>query len=49
MRIVDELPYPDVARRLEITEQAARARVSRGLASLAALLDEPMIQSTVTT
>src|SRR4051812_41059833 len=35
LRIVDELPYADVARSLRISEQAARARVSRGLAALA--------------
>jgi len=38
LRIVDELPYADVARSLQISEQAARARVSRGLAALADLL-----------
>jgi RNA polymerase sigma-70 factor (ECF subfamily) len=44
LRIVDELPYPDLARDLGITEQAARARVSRGLAKLAELLDAATIQ-----
>jgi RNA polymerase sigma-70 factor (ECF subfamily) len=39
LRIVDELPYADVARSLQISEPAARARVSRGLAALADLLD----------
>ncbi len=39
LRIVDELPYPEVARRLSISEQAARARVSRGLKALAAALE----------
>ena len=34
LRVVEELPYDDVARRLEITEPAARARVSRGLRSI---------------
>jgi RNA polymerase sigma factor (sigma-70 family) len=38
LRIVDELPYADVARALHISEQAARARVSRGLAALADFL-----------
>jgi RNA polymerase sigma-70 factor (ECF subfamily) len=38
LRIVDELPYADVARSLQISEQAARARVSRGLAALADFL-----------
>lgn len=32
LRVVDELDYPAVADRLGISEQAARARVSRGLA-----------------
>jgi RNA polymerase sigma factor (sigma-70 family) len=40
LRIVDELAYPDVAARLGISEQAARARVSRALRSLAGALDE---------
>ena len=44
LRIVHELPYPDLARDLGITEQAARARVSRGLAKLAELLDAATIQ-----
>jgi len=35
LRIVQGLPYPDVAEVLAITEQAARARVSRGLRALA--------------
>ena len=39
LRIVDELPYPDVAAELQISEPAARARVSRGLAALADFLD----------
>jgi RNA polymerase sigma-70 factor (ECF subfamily) len=39
LRIVDELPYADVARSLRISEPAARARVSRGLAALADHLD----------
>jgi RNA polymerase sigma-70 factor (ECF subfamily) len=34
LRIVEELPYPEVAARLGVSEQAARARVSRGLARL---------------
>ena len=33
LRIVDELSYADVARSLQISEPAARARVSRGLAA----------------
>lgn len=39
LRIVDGLPYPELAVRLGISEQAARSRVSRGLAKLADLLD----------
>lgn len=39
LRVVLELGYPAVARRLGISEQAARARVSRGLRALAAALD----------
>ncbi|RTL06303.1 MAG: RNA polymerase sigma factor [Acidimicrobiia bacterium] len=34
LRVVDELPYADVAARLECSEGAARVRVSRGLAQL---------------
>lgn len=41
LRIVEELPYTDVAARLSITEPTARARVSRGLRELAAALDHP--------
>lgn len=49
LRVVDELTYPDVAQRLGISEQAARARVSRGLAALASLLDTSTIHEAVTT
>jgi RNA polymerase sigma-70 factor (ECF subfamily) len=38
LRVVDELPYSEVARRLAISEEAARARVSRALRSLAAVV-----------
>jgi len=34
LRVVDELAYPDVARRLDVSEQVVRARVSRGLRTL---------------
>ena len=34
LRVVDELPYPEVAQRLAITEAAARMRVSRALGHL---------------
>lgn len=44
LRVIDELAYHDVAHRLGITEQAARARVSRGLAALGELLETSTIQ-----
>ncbi len=40
LRIVDELSYADVARSLQISEPAARARVSRGLAALSDFVKE---------
>jgi RNA polymerase sigma-70 factor (ECF subfamily) len=40
LRVVDELDYPAVARRLGVSEPTARARVSRGLRRLAAALEE---------
>ncbi|HWT91531.1 MAG TPA: RNA polymerase sigma factor [Solirubrobacteraceae bacterium] len=43
LRVVQELPYTDVARRLSISEQAARARVSRGLRALSDVLDPDTI------
>lgn len=49
LRVVDELPYRDVAQRLGIAEPAARARVSRGLATLGELLDGPTINKAITT
>ncbi len=42
LRVVDELPYEEVARRLGTTEPTARARVSRGLRALAVAL-EPVL------
>jgi RNA polymerase sigma factor (sigma-70 family) len=39
LRVVDERPYVEVANRLKISEQAARARVSRGLTALAEVLE----------
>lgn len=39
LRVVAELDYPQIAARLQISEQAARARVSRGLKSLSAALE----------
>lgn len=41
LRVVDDLGYEEVAERLEISEQAARARVARGLRALASALDRP--------
>ena len=35
LRVVEELDYPELALRLDITEEAARARVSRGLRRIA--------------
>lgn len=40
LRVIEEVAYAEVARRLEISEQAARARVSRGLKQLAVHLDQ---------
>ncbi|MDQ8046104.1 MAG: RNA polymerase sigma factor [Solirubrobacteraceae bacterium] len=44
LRVIDELPYSDVADRLSISEPAARARMSRGLKTLADLLDPRGVQ-----
>lgn len=41
LRVVQELPYEEVARRLGTSEQAARARVSRALGALRRLLEKP--------
>lgn len=38
LRIVDERPYPEVASEMAISEQAARARVSRALRALRSVL-----------
>jgi RNA polymerase sigma-70 factor (ECF subfamily) len=40
LRVIDGLPYPEVAARLQCAETAARQRVSRGLRRLALLLQE---------
>jgi RNA polymerase sigma factor (sigma-70 family) len=42
LRIIDELSYPEIAKRLSISEEAARQRVSRGLRGLsaAAMVDD---------
>ena len=39
LRVVEQLPYDDIAQRLAITEPAARARVSRGLRTIGRALD----------
>lgn len=38
LRVVEELPYDEVARQLGVSEPTARARVSRGLRALARVL-----------
>jgi RNA polymerase sigma factor (sigma-70 family) len=47
LRVVDELPYAEVAHRLEVSEPTARARVSRGLRALGEILD-PIVASEAT-
>lgn len=39
LKVIEELPYAEVATRLGISEVAVRARVSRGLRAIAAALD----------
>ena len=39
LRVIDELPYPAVAAALAVSEDTARARVSRGLRGLGAALE----------
>lgn len=39
LRVIDELPYEEVAVRLGVSEQTARARVSRGLRAMAVALE----------
>ena len=46
LRVVAELPYPEVARRLDVSEQTARARVSRGLRALAGALEPIRVEET---
>ena len=43
-RVIDQLSYPEVARRLSCTEDNARQRVSRGLRRLALVLQERGLQ-----
>jgi DNA-directed RNA polymerase specialized sigma24 family protein len=42
MRVVEELPYVEVARRLEIDPQTARMRVSRALRAMGTRLREEL-------
>jgi RNA polymerase sigma-70 factor (ECF subfamily) len=44
LRVVEELPYSDLASRLAISEQAARLRVSRGMKILARAVDVQTIK-----
>lgn len=44
LRVIEELPYDEVARRLACSEQTARQRVSRGLRRLALMLQERGLQ-----
>jgi RNA polymerase sigma factor (sigma-70 family) len=39
MRVLEERPYAEIAERLGVSEQTARARVSRGLRTLTAALE----------
>lgn len=43
LRVVEERPYREVARELGITEQTARARVSRALRALRASMTTPLL------
>jgi RNA polymerase sigma factor (sigma-70 family) len=47
LRVVGERSYEEVAGALGISQQVARARVSRGLRSLAALLDDSVVATEV--
>ena len=49
LRIIDELTYEDIARTLQVTEQTARARVSRALRALRDLqADAPLAEGELT-
>ncbi len=43
LRVVDELAYGEIATRLDVTEQAARARVSRALRDMAHLFNQEVL------
>ncbi len=42
LRVIEHLPYPDVAARLAVSEPTARARVSRALRALAPIVQEAL-------
>jgi RNA polymerase sigma factor (sigma-70 family) len=44
LRVVEERPYPEVAEALGVSEQTARARVSRGLRALGRALEPRLAQ-----
>jgi RNA polymerase sigma-70 factor (ECF subfamily) len=46
LRVVAELPYPELAARLQISEPTARARVSRALRTLRTALADPATELT---
>ena len=48
LRVLNELPYPELAERIGISEPAARARVSRGLSALADALEPPLSKEALT-
>lgn len=47
LRIVDELPYADVAGAMQVSEQVARARVSRGLKKLRETLEAEQVEGAI--
>ena len=49
LRVLEELPYSEVARRLQVTEATARARVSRALRQLASSVELSLIWKGATT
>ena len=49
LRVVDELPYREVARQLGVSEQAARARVSRSLRAFSRALDLELLAEEMAT
>ena len=48
LRVVEQLPYGDVADRLVVTETTARARVSRGLRTIGRAIDPTTIHERLT-